>query len=74
MAVLLGINRNLGSAIMMSHGITLLALTPIYEETWFDALATLVVVHSIRHGEGEDDYIAVILNAIMCHIELCADA
>ena len=74
MAVSLGINGNLGSAIMMSYVMTLLALNPIYEETWPDALANLVVVHPIRFGEGEDDYIAVVLNATMWHMELCADA
>ena len=53
---------------------TLLALIPIYDETWFDALAALVVVHLIRPGEGEDDFIVVILNATMCHMELYAGA
>ena len=71
-AVSLGINGNLGSAIMMLHRMILLALIPIYEEMWPNAMAALVVVHPIRLGEGEDDYIAVILKATICHIELCA--
>ena len=73
-AVLLGINGDLGSAIMMSNEMTLLALIPVYKETWPDALATLVVVHPIKLDEGENDYIAVVMNATMCHTELCANA
>ena len=72
--VSLGINGNLGSAIMMSHRMTLLALTFVYEETWPYALAALVVVHPIGLGEGEDDYIAFVLNATMYHMELCTGA
>ena len=49
---------------------TRLALIPVYKEIWPDALAALVVVHPIRPGKGEDDYIAVVLNATMCHMEL----
>ena len=59
---------------MMSHEMTLLALTPIDKETLPNALAALVMVHLIRPGEGKDDYIAVILNATMCHMELYAGA
>ena len=73
-AVFLGINGDLGLAIMMSHRMTLLALTLIEDETWPDALAALIVVHPIRIGDGEDDYIVVFLDATLCHMELCADA
>ena len=69
-----GINGNLSSAIMMSHRMTLLALTLVDEEMWPDALAALVVVHPIRLGEGDDDYIAIVLDATLCHMELCASA
>ena len=72
--VLLDINGNLGSTIMMSQEMTLLALTLVYEEMWPNSLAALVVVHPIRLGEGEDNYIVVLLNETMCHIELCASA
>ena len=72
--VSLGINGDLGLAIMMSHGMTLLALTPVNEKTWLDALAALVVVYLIRPSKGDDDYIAVILDATVCHMELCASA
>ena len=68
--VSLGINGNLGSAIMMSHRMTLLALTPIDDEMWPNTLAALVVVHPIR--PGDDDYIVVVLDATLCHMELCA--
>ena len=73
-AVSLGINGDLGSAIMMSYGMTLLALTSTPDERWENALAALLVVHPIRAGEGEDDYIAFVLDAKFCHMELCAGA
>ena len=59
---------------MMSHGMTLLALTPVEDDMWPDALVALVVVHSIRVGDGADDYIAVVLDATLCHMEMCAGA
>ena len=73
-AVSLGINGDLGSAIMMSHGMTLLALNSTSDEQWGNPLAALLAVHPIRAGEGEDDYIAVVLDAKFCHMELCAGA
>ena len=72
--VSLGINGDLGSAIMMSHGMTLLALAPVDDEMWLDVLAALVTVHPIRLGDGDDDYITVVLDATLCHMELCAGA
>ena len=59
---------------MMSHRMTLLALTPVDDDMWPDALAALVAVHPIRAGDGEDDYIAVVLDATLCHMEMCAGA
>ena len=59
---------------MMSHGMTLLALNSTPDERWENALAALLAVHPIRAGEGEDDYIAVVLDAKFCHMELCAGA
>ena len=59
---------------MMSHGMTLLALILIEDDMWLDALAALVAVHPIRAGDGEDDYIAVVLDATLCHMEMCAGA
>ena len=70
----LGINGDLGSALMMSHGMTLLALTEVEDDMWPDALATLVAVHPIGAGDGEDDYVAVVLDATLCHMEMCAGA
>ena len=29
-------------------------------------------MHSIRAGDGEDDYVAVVLDATLCHMEMCA--
>ena len=73
-SVSLGINGDLGSALMMSHGITFLALREVQDEFFPFALAALVVVHPIRAGDGEDDYVAVVLDATLCHMEMCAGA
>ena len=59
---------------MMFHGKTLLALIPVEDEMWPDALTALVVVHLIRAGDGEDNYIVVILDTTLCHMELCVSA
>ena len=72
--VSLGINGDLGSAIMMSLGMTLLALSEVTDELFPFALVALLAVHLIRPGDGDDNYIAVVLDATMCHMELCAGA
>ena len=72
--VSLGINGDLGSAIIMSHGMTLLALAEVEDNIFLFALVALLAVHLIRPGDGDNDYIAVVLDATMCHIELCAGA
>ena len=71
--VSLGINGDVGTAIMMSHGMTLLAMLEVTDELFPFALVALLVVHPIRPGDGDDDYIAVVLDATMYHMELCAD-
>ena len=73
-SVSLGINGDLGSASMMSHGMTLLPLREVKDEFFAFAVAALVAVHPIRAGDGEDDYVAVVLDATLCHMEMCADA
>ena len=72
--MLLGINGDLGSPIMMSDRMTLLAFTSTLDEKWANALVALLAVHPIRPGEGEDKYIAIVLDAKFCHMELCAGA
>ena len=72
--VSLGINGDLGSTIMMSHGMILLALSEVTDKLFPFALIALLVVHPIRPGDGNDDYIAVVLDATMCHMELCTGA
>ena len=67
--VSLGVNGNLGSAIMMSHDMTLLALT-----STVDTLTALLAMHLIRPCDGEDEYIVVVLDAKLCHMELFAAA
>ena len=73
-SVSLGINGDLGSALMMLHGMTLLALREVQDDFWPFALATFVAVHLIRAGDGEDDYVAVVFDATLCHMEMCAGA
>ena len=70
----LGINGDLGSVLMMSHGMTLLALREVKDKFFVFAVAALVAVHPIRAGDGEDDYVAVVLDATLCHMEMCAAA
>ena len=70
----LGINGDMGSVIIMLHGMTLLALTSTADERWANALAALLMVHLIRPGKGEDDYIAIVLDAKFCRMELYAGA
>ena len=72
--VSLGINGDLGSAIMMSHDMTLLALAEVQDDIFPFALVAFLVVHPIRPDDGNDDYIVVVLDATMCHMELCAGA
>ena len=73
-SVSLGINGDLGSALMMSHGMTLLALKAVHDEFFAFALVALVAVHPIWAGHGEDDYVAVVLDATLCHMEMCSGA
>ena len=72
--VSLGINGDVGTAIMMFHGMTLLAMSEVTDKLFLFALVALLAVHPIRPGDGDDDYIAVVLDATMCHMELCAGA
>ena len=72
--VSLGINGDVGTAIMTSHGMTLLAMSEVTDELFAFALVALLMVHPIRPGDGDDDYIAVILDTTMCHMDLCAGA
>ena len=73
-SVSLGINGDLESALMMSHGMTLLALREVKDDFWPFALAALIVVHPIGVGDRKDDYVAVVLDATLCHIEMCVGA
>ena len=73
-SVSLGINGDPGSALMMLHGMTLLAQKEVHDEFFLFALAALVAVHPIWAEDGEDDYVAVVLDATLCHMEMCAGA
>ena len=72
--VSLGINGDVGTAIMMSHNMALLAMSEVMDELLPFALVALLAVHPIRPRDGDDDYIAVVLDATMCHMDLCAGA
>ena len=72
--VSLDINGDVGTAIMMSHGMTLLAMSELKDEVFAFALVALLAVHPIRPSDGDDDYIAVVLDATMCHMDLYAGA
>ena len=72
--VSLGINGNVGIAIMMSHGMTLLAMSEVTDELFAFALVALLAVHPIRLGDCDDDYITIVLDATMCHMDLYAGA
>ena len=72
--VSLGINGDVGTVIMMSYGMTLLAMSEVTDELFPFALVALLAVHPIRLGNEDDDYIAVVLDATMCHMQLCAGA
>ena len=69
--VFLGINGNVESAIMMFHGMTLLAMLVVKDEVFAFPLVALLAVHPIKAGDGDDDYIAVVMDATMCHMDLC---
>ena len=71
--VSLGINGDLGSAMMMSHGMTLLALAKVQDDIFPFALVALLAVYPIRLGNGSD-YITVVLDTTMCHMGLCVGA
>ena len=72
--VSLGINGDVGSAIMMSHSMTLLAMLEVKDKVFAFALVVLLAVHPIKAGDGNDDYIAVVMDATLCHMDLCAGA
>ena len=72
--VSLGINGDLGLVLMMSHDMTLLALREVKDDFWPFALAALVAMHPIGGGDREDDYVPIVLDATLCHIEMCAEA
>ena len=72
--VSLGINGDVGSAIMMFHGMTILAMSEVKDEVFAFALVALLAVHLIKAGDGDDDYIAVVMDATLCHMDLCAGA
>ena len=56
---------------MISHGMMLLALAAIDDNKWSDVVAALQMVHLVRVGDGEDNFIAVVMNTRLYNHELC---
>ena len=56
------------------NGMTLLAMSEIKDEMFAFSLVALVAVHPIKAGDGDDDYIAVVMDATLCHMDLYAGA
>jgi hypothetical protein len=59
--------------LMVSTGFFLLNLQIAKVPTWPEAIAALFAVHPVTKVDGEDDHIAVILNAKLCHHSCCAE-
>jgi hypothetical protein len=59
---------------MVSTGFSVLKVDYANDSIWDDAVAALIAVHPVVEGDGEDDHIAVILNAKLCHHVCCAGA
>jgi hypothetical protein len=60
--------------VMVSTGFSVLKVDYANDSIWDDAVVALVVVHPVVEGDGEDDHIAVIMNAKLCHHACCAGA
>jgi hypothetical protein len=59
---------------MVSTGFSILKVDYANDSIWEDAVAALIAVHPVVEGDGEDDHIAVIMNAKFCHHTCCTGA
>jgi hypothetical protein len=60
--------------VMVSTGFSVLKVDYANDSIWDDAVATLIAVHPVVERDGEDNHIAVIMNAELCHHACCAGA
>jgi hypothetical protein len=60
--------------VMVSTGFSVLKVDYANDSIWDDAVVALIAVHPVVEGDGEDDHIAVIMNAKLCHHACCAGA
>jgi hypothetical protein len=49
--------------VMVSTGFSVLKVDYANDSIWDDAVVALIAVHPVVEGDGEDDHIAVIMNA-----------
>jgi sRNA-binding protein len=59
---------------MVSTGFSVLKVDYANDSIWDDAVVALIAVHPMVEGDDEDDHIAVIMNAKLCHHTCCAGA
>jgi hypothetical protein len=59
---------------MVSTGFSVLKVDYANDSIWDDAVVALIAIHPVVEGDGEDDHIAVIMNAKLCHHACCAGA
>jgi hypothetical protein len=60
--------------VMVSTGFSVLKVDYANDSIWDDAIVALIAVHLVVEGDGEDDHIAVIMNAKLCHHACCTGA
>jgi hypothetical protein len=60
--------------VMVSTSFSVLKVDYANDSIWDDAVVALIAVHPVVEGDGEDDHIAVIMNAKLCHHACCAGA
>jgi hypothetical protein len=60
--------------VMVCTGFSVLKVDYANDSIWDDAVVALIAVHPMVEGDGEDDHIAVIMNAKLCYHACCAGA
>jgi hypothetical protein len=53
--------------VMVSTGFFILKVDYANDSIWDDAMAALIAVHPMVEGDGDDDFIAIMLNAKLCY-------
>ena len=71
--ITLGPNGSLAIKLMKSQGMTFLVLASIEDVKWNYVVVVLLVVHSVRVEDGDNNYIAVVINAQLYYCDLCSN-